>query len=61
MKDVYLGQILVELFDVDNLKSDEEDDGSGTELYVLSCSDQDPRHVQLGRLCPQPTSSLLQQ
>ena len=53
-----LGQVLVELFDVDDLEADEEDDGSGAELDVLSRPYEDPRHVLLGRLCPQPTPSL---
>ena len=42
-----LGQILVELFDVDNLEADEEDDGSGAELDVLSRSNEDPGHMLL--------------
>ena len=53
-----LGQVLVELFDVNDLEADEEDDGSGAELDVLSCPYEDPGHVLLGRLCPQPTPSL---
>ena len=55
---IYLGEVLIKLFDVHYLQSNEQDDGPGTVLDVLAGADQNASHVTLSSLRPQPTGTL---